>query len=475
MAAHGASASLVHPDALDEVFDIIDANGDGVLTVNEFIMVRASRIREPRHGPPETCHAAPPSETRVDATRASTPNPAARGLAPRALEDVSTDLRPLRSSEPSAHRAQALRRDPEVGRLLDLGTVVGQEHDSRDLFEKVFQRLDADSSLDVTRAEFKRYFCPLDDTHEAGRRAEGTNDEASPGDSAPGTPPSGASHETKYTTSEYASPSLLPLRAARNVPSPLPSRSSPRAKPPGERPAQNKSSTSVFSQASGSVQDDWPPSPPPPAGGCCGLGAKRAKAPPRFAPPRAAAYRAPGAPPVAAASFSSAEDNTSRSSAHSRSPPKPFRPPAAREGDGAAREGKPPSPLAPRRADANVLVARASRSPSARSSQVPEPSPAGDTAGDTVVDTIVEKVVEKVYNISDEELASLKNELELLREQVRSKGETLRSKDKRLGEMEKENASLRAEYNLQSLKQDMLVHMWSMHMLDADVEDDAST
>lgn len=207
------------------------------------------------------------------------------------------------------------------------------------------------------------------------------------------------------------------------------------------------------------------------------MGAKRAKAPPRFAPPRAAAYRAPGAPPVAAASFSSAEDNTSRSSAHSRSPPKPFRPPAAREGDGAAREGKPPSPLAPRRADANVLVAPASRE-SARSSQVPEPSPAGDT--ETVVEKIVEKVVEKVvekkvYNISDEELASLKEELELLREQVRSKGETLRSKDARLGEMEKENASLRAEYNLQSLKQDMLVHMWSMHMLDADVEDDAST
>lgn len=204
------------------------------------------------------------------------------------------------------------------------------------------------------------------------------------------------------------------------------------------------------------------------------MGAKRAKAPPRFAPPRAAAYRAPGAPPVAAASFSSAEDNTRASaSAHSRSPPKPFRPPAAREGDGAARS--PPSPLAPRRADANVVVAPASReSPS----KVPEPSPAGDT--ETVVEKIVEKVVEKVvekkvYNISDEELASLKEELELLREQVRSKGETLRSKDARLGEMEKENASLRAEYNLQSLKQDMLVHMWSMHMLDADVEDDAST
>ena len=470
MAAHGASASLVHPDALDEVFDIIDANGDGVLTVNEFIMVRASRIREPRHGPPETGHAAPPSETRVDATRASTPNPAARGLAPRALEDVSTDLCPLRSSEPSAHRAQALRRDPEVGRLLDLGTVVGQEHDSRDLFEKVFQRLDADSSLDVTRAEFKRYFCPLDDTHEARRRASpGTNDEASPGDSAPGTP-GGTSHETEYTTSEYASPSLsLGLRAARNVPSPLPSRSSPRAKPPGLGPSQNRSATSVFSQASGSVQDDWPPSPPPPAGGCCGLGAKRAKAPPRAAPPRAAAYRAPGATPVAAASFSSAEDNASRSSSR-RSPPKPFRPATAREGDGSAREGKPPSPLAPRRADANNFVAPAETE--AVLAKVPEPSPAGEK----VVEKIVEKIVEKkVYNISDEELASLKEELELLREQVRSKGETLRSKDARLGEMEKENASLRAEYNLQSLKQDMLVHMWSMHMLDADVEDDAST
>ena len=45
MAAYGAPASLVHPDALDEVFDIIDANGDGVLTVNEFIMVRESQIR----------------------------------------------------------------------------------------------------------------------------------------------------------------------------------------------------------------------------------------------------------------------------------------------------------------------------------------------------------------------------------------------------------------------------------------------
>jgi hypothetical protein len=42
MAAKEATpASLVHTDALDEVFEIIDANGDGVLTVHEFILVRA--------------------------------------------------------------------------------------------------------------------------------------------------------------------------------------------------------------------------------------------------------------------------------------------------------------------------------------------------------------------------------------------------------------------------------------------------
>jgi hypothetical protein len=34
------------------------------------------------------------------------------------------------------------------------------------------------------------------------------------------------------------------------------------------------------------------------------------------------------------------------------------------------------------------------------------------------------------------------------------------------------NTQLQSEYNLQSLKQDMLVHMWSMHMLDADQDDD---
>ena len=35
-----ASASLVRVDALDRVFDIIDANRDGSLTVQEFILVR---------------------------------------------------------------------------------------------------------------------------------------------------------------------------------------------------------------------------------------------------------------------------------------------------------------------------------------------------------------------------------------------------------------------------------------------------
>ena len=161
--------------------------------------------------------------------------------------------------------------------------------------------------------------------------------------------------------------------------------------------------------------------------------------------PRRQSSRAPGASPLAA---SSAGDSVSNRSPQ-RSPPKPFRVTAARKGDGAARA--PPSPL------------HAS-------------SPAAEKAAEKVAEKVVEKVVEKkVYNISDEELASLKEELELLREQVRSKGETLRSKDARLGEMEKENTALRAEYNLQSLKQEMLVHMWSMHMLDADAEDDAST
>ena len=63
-------------------------------------------------------------------------------------------------------------------------------------------------------------------------------------------------------------------------------------------------------------------------------------------------------------------------------------------------------------------------------------------------------------------------ELLFLRTQVKSRGDTQRTEDLRLADLEKENNRLRAEYNLQSLKQDMLVHMWSMHMLDADQQED---
>lgn len=74
--------------------------------------------------------------------------------------------------------------------------------------------------------------------------------------------------------------------------------------------------------------------------------------------------------------------------------------------------------------------------------------------------------------ISPEELSALKDELERLRTQVKQEGEARRTREVRLEEIEKENTQLRSEFNLQSLKQDMLVHMWSMHMLDADVEDE---
>lgn len=74
--------------------------------------------------------------------------------------------------------------------------------------------------------------------------------------------------------------------------------------------------------------------------------------------------------------------------------------------------------------------------------------------------------------ISPEELSALKDELERLRTQVKQEGEARRTREVRLEEIEKENTQLRSEFNLQSLKQDMLVHMWSMHMLDADMEDE---
>ena len=133
-------------------------------------------------------------------------------------------------------------------------------------------------------------------------------------------------------------------------------------------------------------------------------------------------------------------------------------------------------PPAPREVDADAGMAPevASADASRPRTSVGEPKA---TVAEKMVEPMVvqEKIAEKrAWGISDEELSSLKEELELLREQVRSKGESLRSKDERLSELEEENTRLRAEYNLQNLKRDMLVHMWSMHMLDADAEDDAS-
>ena len=137
MASKSASSgdSLVLPEALDDVFDIIDVNRDGVLTVQEFILVRYEREWSPFAFP----------YIGSSATFLVTP-----------IMFASLMLCFFHLSNSS----QALRKNPEVGRLLDLGTVVHQEEDSRDLFERVFQRLDADSSRTVTRTEFQEYFRP---------------------------------------------------------------------------------------------------------------------------------------------------------------------------------------------------------------------------------------------------------------------------------------------------------------------------
>jgi hypothetical protein len=47
------SDSLVHRDALDEVFQLVDADNDGVLVVSDFILVRAHCERtRPTERPP---------------------------------------------------------------------------------------------------------------------------------------------------------------------------------------------------------------------------------------------------------------------------------------------------------------------------------------------------------------------------------------------------------------------------------------
>jgi hypothetical protein len=51
-----------------------------------------------------------------------------------------------------------LRTDPDIGRLLDLGTTFRDEIDSQHLFERVFQELDEDSSKMVNFTKFQQYF-----------------------------------------------------------------------------------------------------------------------------------------------------------------------------------------------------------------------------------------------------------------------------------------------------------------------------
>jgi hypothetical protein len=239
------------------------------------------------------------------------------------------------------YSSQALRKNPEVGRLLDLGTVVRQEEDSRDLFERVFQRLDADSSRTVTRTEFQEYFRP--------EPQMGANRGGTAGSAVSSAPTSHNSHLPPHHEEE----------------------------------------------------EDWDA----PAPGCCGGGGRRRRSRSR---PQSAALPTP-----------------SRAA--------PFNPSVPASTTAA------PQALAQRQSNAN------------------QPLPIDMTLR---------------AEISPEELSALKDELERLRTQVKQEGEARRTREVRLEEIEKENTQLRSEFNLQSLKQDMLVHMWSMHMLDADVEDE---
>lgn len=74
--------------------------------------------------------------------------------------------------------------------------------------------------------------------------------------------------------------------------------------------------------------------------------------------------------------------------------------------------------------------------------------------------------------ITPDELEELQQELAFLRSQLKNRGDALRGKEVRLEEVEKEHIQLRMAYNYQSLKKDMLIHMWSMHLLDSDADAD---
>lgn len=244
-----------------------------------------------------------------------------------------------------------------MGRLLDLGTAVRQEDDSRDLFEKVFQKLDKDSSKTVSRSEFQEYFRPARATYEAG-----------------------------------GNPAGIPEAVHSD--------------PVAERDAQ---------QPHGEVDDEWEEIP----GGCCGGGGKRLK--PKPTPDTVAL---------------------------------PKHQPAFQVLEPAARQPVTPSPIVsePQVQTTEVL---ADATPPVAVSQAQHTAPTCSGA-----------------DISPDELEELQEELVFLRSQLKSRGDALRSKEVRLEEVEKENIQLRNEYNLQSLRQDTLVHMWSMHLLDADLAED---
>jgi len=392
--------------------------------------------------------------------------------------------------------------------------VAHDEAQSRDAFEKVFTKLDTDSSLTVTRDEFKNYFCPDDDAVvPAGgkRHTPPVNHDrrARQGDATASA--SNANSSSTFTLSTGSTPSSSP-RLRSNTNSSAPSRENSVPQPSNANNTDEKQpmepisrAVSVFSQSSthsahrSVPSDDWV-SPPPPQGGCCGFGAKRRGAAPRQAPARATAYVAPVVTrPVPA------------SDVVTRSPPSPFKnaqapaspvasPPSPVASLRTAPKASPRTALAPAQVNAPPvgLSVKTTRSPPSPFRATTPPSPVSPPAptrvhapvsplaptqvnppiasAPTVVEKVVEKIVEKrVYNISDDELLAIKEELLVLREQVLAKAESLKSSNLKMHEMEKENRDLRAEYNLQSLKQEMLVHMWSMHMLDADVEDDAST
>ena len=236
---------------------------------------------------------------------------------------------------------------------------MSQQEDARDLFEKVFQKLDKDSSKTVSRSEFQEYFKP-------DRRGHNREDDGG-GGAAGGSP-------------------ILPV------------------------PVQPTTQPSPVLEQDEEWEDVQ--------NGCCGGGGKRLK--PRPQPQTVAPAQPQLVVPATATSA----------------------PPAVAQ--------FPPPLIQQQPYPASIVPATAVLNPYSSAA-------AAAAAAAPGADLFPEK---------------LRDELMNLRTQLKSRGDTQRTKDLRLADMEMENNRLRAEYNLQSLKQDMLVHMWSMHMLDADQEED---